>query len=82
MNIMATFQSASPLYWAVAGVAAMLLYLCSLVIYRLFLSPISRFPGPRLAALSLWYEFYHDVIRGGQYCFKINELHDQYGMRP
>lgn len=82
MNTMAAFQSATAPYWAAAGAAALLIYLGSLAIYRLFLSPISKFPGPKLAALSLWYEFYHDVVRGGQYCFKINELHDQYGMRP
>lgn len=61
------------------GAGASLLYLIALAIYRLYLSPIAKFPGPKLAALTLWYEFYHDVVRGGQYCFKINELHDQYG---
>lgn len=63
----------------VHGAAALLLYLVSLAVYRLHLSPIAKFPGPKLAALTLWYEFYHDVVRGGQYCFKINQLHDQYG---
>ena len=48
-------------------------------IHRLYLSPIAKFPGPKLAALTLWYEFYHDVVRGGQYGFKIADLHDQYG---
>ena len=74
---MADVQSASLL--GAAGAGALLLYLVCLAIYRLYLSPIAKFPGPKLAALSLWYEFYHDVVRGGQYCFKINELHDQYG---
>jgi hypothetical protein len=27
----------------------------------------------------LWYEFYYDVVLGGQYTFKIKELHQQYG---
>ena len=71
--------SLSPLFLATASVAASLIYLLCLAIYRLYLSPVARFPGPRLAALTFWYEFYHDVIRGGQYVFKINELHDQYG---
>lgn len=49
------------------------------VIYRLYLSPITSFPGPKLAALTLWYEFYYDVIRRGRYTWKIAELHKQYG---
>ncbi|ETN41890.1 uncharacterized protein HMPREF1541_03829 [Cyphellophora europaea CBS 101466] len=77
---MATFGSAPPLYQvAAAGAGAFVLYLACLAIYRLYFSPIARFPGPKLAAVSFWYEFYHDVVRGGQYCFKISELHDQYG---
>lgn len=79
---MANFLYVSPLYLGASGAGALLLYLLCLAIYRLYLSPIAKFPGPKLAALSLWYEFYHDVVRGGQYVFKINELHDQYGMEP
>ncbi|KAL9117625.1 MAG: hypothetical protein Q9187_005835, partial [Circinaria calcarea] len=49
------------------------------IVYRLYFSPIAKFPGPRLAALSLWYEFYYDVIQDGRYTWKIAELHKQYG---
>ena len=48
-------------------------------IYRLYLSPIASFPGPKFAALTLWYEFYFDVIKHGRYSWKIAELHKQYG---
>lgn len=64
---------------ATGAVATGTLYLLGLAIYRLYISPIAKFPGPRLAALTFWYEFYHDVVRGGQYVFKINDLHDRYG---
>ena len=77
---MAEVQATLPLYLTAIGAGTLLLYLVSLAVYRLYLSPIANFPGPKLAALTLWYEFYHDVVRGGQYVFKINELHDQYGM--
>jgi hypothetical protein len=56
-----------------------LIYILSTAAYRLFLSPISHFPGPRLAALTFWYEGYHDVIRDGRYTWKIKELHEKYG---
>ncbi len=76
---MATLFPLSPLYITAAGAGLFGLYLVSLVLYRLLLSPLARFPGPKLAALTLWYEFYYDVIRGGQYGRKIAELHQEYG---
>lgn len=48
-------------------------------IYRLIYSPIARYPGPRLAALTFWYEFYYDVVCKGRYTWKIQELHQTYG---
>ncbi|KAF4624479.1 hypothetical protein G7Y89_g13693 [Cudoniella acicularis] len=49
------------------------------IIYRLFLSPLSRIPGPKLAALTSWYECYYDIFQPAQYVFKIKELHEKYG---
>lgn len=72
-------QPISVLSACVASASVLLLYLGGLAIYRLYFSQIARFPGPRLAALSLWYEFYYDVVCGGQYFHKINELHNLYG---
>ncbi|KAL4953185.1 cytochrome P450 [Aspergillus filifer] len=48
-------------------------------IRRLYFHPLAHIPGPRLAALTWWYEFYFDAIQPGQYVFKIQELHKQYG---
>lgn len=60
----------------------LLIYLVGLGVYRLYLSPLARYPGPKLAALSNWYEFYHDVILQGKFTFHIRDLHKQYGMAP
>lgn len=57
-----------------------LIYLAGLAIYRLYFSPIAKFPGPKLAALSKWYEFYYEVVLKGQFTFHIQELHKKYGM--
>lgn len=54
-------------------------YLATVASYRLFLHPLARFPGPKLAAISRWYEAYYDVVLGGQYTAKIAELHGEYG---
>jgi hypothetical protein len=64
-----------------AGVVAILIlcYLLWSALYRLVLSPIADFPGPRLAALTFWYEFYYDVVLQGRYTWKIKELHEKHG---
>lgn len=51
-------------------------------VYRLYLSPLAKIPGPKIAALTLWYETYHDVWRRGQYVYKIKEMHEKYGEAP
>lgn len=48
-------------------------------IRRLYFHPLAHIPGPRLAALTWWYEFYFDAIQQGRYVFKIQELHKEYG---
>ena len=57
----------------------MFLYIVSGAIYRLYFSPIAKFPGPKLAALTLWYEFYYDVIKKGRYAWEIKKMHEKYG---
>jgi hypothetical protein len=49
-------------------------------VYSVYFGPLSKFPGPKLAAAGLWYEFYYDVICQGNYSFKIKELHKKYGI--
>lgn len=48
------------------------------IIYRLYFHPLSRFPGPKLTAATRWYEFYHQVVRGGRYFENIDEMHEKY----
>ncbi|KAF2868115.1 cytochrome P450 [Massariosphaeria phaeospora] len=61
------------------ALAAYALYVLGLASYRLFLHPLSKFPGPRLAAVTSWYEAYYEIVLQGQYSKKITELHEQYG---
>lgn len=42
------------------GATALAIYLVVGAIYRLYLSPVSKFPGPKLAALTLWYAVFQD----------------------
>lgn len=54
-------------------------YLFYEILWRLYFSPISRFPGPKLAAATMLYELWYELVKGGQYTFKIAELHEEYG---
>ncbi|KDB31034.1 hypothetical protein H112_06555 [Trichophyton rubrum D6] len=76
MNLLASLKT--NIGWP-AVIGAVVAYYGTIVFYRLFLHPLSRFPGPKLAAISRWYEAYYDVVLGGQYTVKIAELHKKYG---
>ena len=90
---LATFANASGIFFkphtgetrwmAVAGLflGIQLVYVVGLAIYRLYLSPIAKFPGPKLAAVTGWYETYYDLFHqgGGKFTHKIKEIHQKYG---
>ncbi|RHZ55175.1 uncharacterized protein CDV56_107749 [Aspergillus thermomutatus] len=48
-------------------------------IYDLFFHPLRKFPGPKLAAIGSFYEFYYDVIKDGTYLWEIEKMHRTYG---
>ncbi|KAJ6030653.1 uncharacterized protein N7446_000284 [Penicillium canescens] len=54
-------------------------YISCLVFYRLVLSPLARFPGPRLAAATRLYETYFQILKGGTFSWHIETLHQHYG---
>ncbi|KAL7803486.1 cytochrome P450 [Trichoderma aethiopicum] len=58
---------------------ALLVYGLCLGIYRLRFSPLSTIPGPKLAALTYWYESYYEIWQGGQYFRVVDQMHKQYG---
>lgn len=57
-------------------------YVAILAAYRLFFHPLRKFPGPKAAAATYWYEFYYDVVYkgGGQYFRELEAMHQKYGM--
>lgn len=76
------FASISELDSQDALIAVAFLFLSYLVcntIYQLYFSPLAKFPGPKMAAATLWYEIYYDVFRWGRYYLKICEMHERYG---
>ncbi|KAL8680963.1 MAG: hypothetical protein Q9186_002863 [Xanthomendoza sp. 1 TL-2023] len=64
----------------VLSVCLFLVYIVCLAVRRLFFSPLAKFPGPKLAAATLWYEYCYDVVKRDRYTWKIAEIHARYGM--
>lgn len=55
------------------------LYAVGMGVYYLYFSQLTGFPGPKIAAATGWYEFYHDYWRNGKYIFEIEKMHQKYG---
>lgn len=71
----------SPIAFCAVVTAVWFVYFVGLGVYRLTLHPLARFPGPKLAAFTYWYETYYEVLKspGGQFLFQYHRLHDEYG---
>ncbi|KAF5355589.1 hypothetical protein D9757_012820 [Collybiopsis confluens] len=67
-------------YWSLAMylalVSLVLVYFSGSILYRLFLHPLHKYPGPILAVFSGGYQAYFNQIRGGEW---IERLHNVYG---
>jgi hypothetical protein len=65
----------------VLGVTLWLTYALGLGIYRVFIHPLSKVPGPWLAAATQWYETYYELVPngGGAFTKRIKQMHEQYG---
>lgn len=59
---------------------AVISFILSGIIFRLYLHPLARFPGPVLAALTGYYVTYFDIFKDGQLIPQLQKLHERYGM--
>ncbi|KAE8154551.1 cytochrome P450 [Aspergillus avenaceus] len=71
----------SPIVLCTSILVALVLYSVLLGIYRITLHPLAKFPGPKLAAFTQWYETYFEFFKspGGQFLWHYRKLHEKYG---
>ncbi|KAJ5662422.1 Cytochrome monooxygenase lcsI [Penicillium maclennaniae] len=69
-----TFTMTSTISLVAIALAAYLLWT---IFYNLYIHPLSKYPGPKVAACTDLLNLYWTST--GQYYYKLKELHDQYG---
>ena len=66
--------------FAIILALTILFYAFLLSLHRLTISKLAGFPGPKIAAVTYWYEFYYDWWCSGKYIFEIEKMHKKYGL--
>lgn len=77
-NIYVNFNNAQTIIAAL--LAGFIVYGVLLAVYRLYLHPLARFPGPKKCAVTEWYEFYCSVVKEGQWGNEVRKMHEEYGI--
>ena len=78
-NLIETMPPGASGYLAIGSAAIFLSYALITIVHRLYFSPLANFPGPKIAAVTGWYEFYFDIVKRGKYIYKIEKMHHRYG---
>lgn len=60
--------------------ALILLRCTATIIHRLYFHPLAKFPGPKIAAATHFYEVAWDYFGKGAYLYEIERMHQKYGM--
>lgn len=67
-------------YWLPCAFFAYALVSFGKAIYNAYFHPLSKFPGPRLAAATTLWKLYVEAIAQRSMALYLRELHEEYGM--
>lgn len=62
-------------------IGLLLVSICLVILLRrIVLHPLARFPGPKIAAATWWYMTYYEVFKNGAFVEQLEMLHKRYGV--
>jgi len=48
-------------------------------VYNVFFHPLRKIPGPWMAAMTSFPDFWYDAVKRGNYIWEIQKMHKKYG---
>ena len=66
--------------WILILLSLSILYQLLRTVYSVYFGPLSKIPGPKLAAATFWYEIYYDAYKPGLYWREVRDMHKKYGI--
>lgn len=73
-------QSIPPITAAAVTFGGFAVYFLWTCVYNIYLHPLRHIPGSKWAIIGPYLEFYHEVIRDGQYLWELEKMHKKFGM--
>ena len=69
----------STVIWSFMAISV--IYAVLRCVYNLYFHPLCKIPGPKMAAMCSWPDFYFDIVKSGTYIWQIKKMHAEYGMK-
>ena len=79
VELISAFSSAAQ-RWGPSFILAAVLWVVCKAVYNVYFHPLAKYPGPALAAASLWWQIWVEVVNAQSLSLKLIELHSIYGM--
>lgn len=79
-NSLSTQELATAVWhWAPLLPVVGLAWVVGETVYNVYFHPLSRFPGPKMAAATVWWKIHLELVKQESLALRLWELHAQYG---